>query len=104
MADVSLEMIQSLVARSLEEQATLRKDNANLLSLMLGLVDQVRRLDRRVADVDRRVAEVDRRVLEARDDIDLMFRAELVGQLGNFEARIDQRLADFAEHPPASAL
>jgi predicted nucleic acid-binding Zn-ribbon protein len=85
MAEVSLEMLQSLVQRGLDEQAALRREVGEVRSLALALADQGRRLERRFGDMERRISDI-------RDDLELMLRAELMGRLGHFETQIEARL------------
>jgi hypothetical protein len=84
MPEVNLEMLQALMHRGLDEQARNRRELTEIRSLLLAVVDQGRRTERRVA--------------ELRDDIELMLKAELMGRLGNFETRIESRL-DALENP-----
>jgi hypothetical protein len=51
---------------------------ADQRDLLLALVEQGQRLERRIT--------------ETRDDIELMLKAELMGRMGNFEARFETRL------------
>jgi hypothetical protein len=53
---------------------------ADQRDLLLALVEQGQRLERRIT--------------ETRDDIELMLKAELMGRMGNFETRFEQRLDD----------
>jgi len=78
MADVTLEMLQVLIQRSLDEQKTLRREVGEVRSLAVALAEQGRRIERRVAEV--------------RDDIEVMVKAELMGRLGHFEAQLEARL------------
>jgi predicted nucleic acid-binding Zn-ribbon protein len=80
MADVSLEMLQSLMRQMLDEQKAARKEAADVRGLVLALTDQVRRLDRRVGEV--------------RDDIEVMLRAEIMGRLGNAERDAEARISE----------
>jgi predicted nucleic acid-binding Zn-ribbon protein len=80
MADVSLEMLQSLMRQMLDEQKAARKEAADVRGLVLALTDQVRRLDRRVGEV--------------RDDIEVMLRAEIMGRLGNAERDAEARIGE----------
>jgi len=50
-ADVSLEMIQILVQRSLDGQTSLRREVNEIRSLLLAVVDQGRRTERRVGEL-----------------------------------------------------
>jgi hypothetical protein len=78
MADATLELLQTLVLRGLDEQKILRREVGEMRSLMLSVADHVRRVERRVSEV--------------RDDIELMVKAELMGRLGHFEAQMENRL------------
>jgi len=111
MAEVSLEMLQTLIQRCLEGQHALsaemgsmrqemsslraevgviREENGSIRTVLLGLVEQGRRTERRVAELDRRLDEV-------KDDMELMIRSEMMGRLGNFEVRFERRLEEMAE-------
>ena len=57
---------------------TLRRENVDMRPLLLGLVAQGQRLERRMT--------------EMRDEIELMLKAELMGRLGNFETQMEHRL------------
>jgi hypothetical protein len=61
----------------------IRREMTDQRTLLLALVEQGQRLERRIT--------------ETRDDIELMLKAELMGRLGNFETRFEQRLDDL-EH------
>ncbi len=111
MAEVSLEMTQTLMGRFMDELRIVRNENGSMRTIMLGLSDQGRRierrlgeidrrvgeLDRRVGELDRRIGEFDRRLDEAKDDMELMIRSEMMGRLGNFEVRFERRLEELAE-------
>ncbi len=58
----------------------IRREMTDQRALLLALVEQGQRLERRIS--------------ETRDDIELMLKAELMGRLGNFETRFEQRLDD----------
>ncbi len=104
MAEVSLEMLQALMVRVMDELKIVRNENGSMRTIMLGLSEQGRRierrlgeLDRRVGELDRRIGEFDRRLDEAKDDMELMIRSEMMGRLGNFEIRFERRLEELAE-------
>jgi len=94
MADVTLEMLQGLVQRNLDEQGVMRKENNEMRSLLLALVDQTRRVGRRLADVERRLGEVV-------SDVELIVRSELMGRMGTFEQQSQNRYGDLAERVAA---
>lgn len=60
----------------------IRRDLTDQRTLLLSLVDQVQRMERRL----------ERRISETKDDIELMLKAELMGRMGNFETRFEARL------------
>ena len=111
MADVSLELLQSLIQRGLDEstevrreqagmrhefgtfrgeQAGMRRQNGEMRSIALLLADQGRRLERKAGEV--------------RDEVERMVKAMvkqgLMGRLGHFETMIEARLDALA--PPIS--
>lgn len=60
----------------------MRREVADVRTLSLGTVDAVRRLDKRMDGYDRRLSEL-------KDDLELMFKSELMGQLAHFETWIE---------------
>ena len=56
----------------------IRRENADVRAVLLGLVAQGQRLERRMG--------------EMRDDLELMLKAELMGRMGNFETRMEAQL------------
>jgi len=86
-------MLQALIVRNLEGQAGIKREIANIRGLTLGLSDKVQRLDRSVNEVKRDLHEI-------KDDIWIMLKSELMGRRGNFETRVEARLAEFADRLP----
>jgi hypothetical protein len=84
MAEVTLELLQTLILRSLDEHKATRRELADIRGLALALNDKVQRLDRTLLKTKRDIHEV-------KDDIWVMLKAELMGRLGNFETRIEAR-------------
>jgi hypothetical protein len=76
MPEPTLELLQSLMLQSLNEQREIRREGGEQRSLLLALADQGQRLDRRMGDLERRMGEM-------RDDIELMLKAKLMGHMGN---------------------
>ena len=91
MAEVTLEMLRGLVQRSLDEQGAIRKENNEMRSLLLALVEQTRRVERRMADMERRFGDVERRLSEVVSDVELMVKSELIGRMGIFEQQSQNR-------------
>ena len=52
--------------------------------MLLQLVDETRRHDRRVSELEPRIS-------DTRAEIELMLKAELLGRLTHFETQIDER-------------
>ena len=75
---VSLELIGKIVLEIQAEQRVVRTELRDIRTLVLGQVEQTRRLERRMG--------------ELRDDLELMIKAELMGRLGFFEIQIERRL------------
>jgi hypothetical protein len=90
MADVTLELPQTLMLRSLDEHAATRREIADIRGLTLALNDTVQRLERLVLETRRDMHEVT-------DDIWIMLKVELMGRLGNFETRIEARFDALSE-------
>ena len=57
---------------------TIRREQDEHRSLLLGLIDQGRRVERRMS--------------EMRDDLELMIKSELMGRLTHFEIRMDEKI------------
>lgn len=90
MAEVTLEMLQGLALRVLDEIKATRRETADIRIIVLDLVKQGQRVERRMGEMEQRMGEV-------RDDLELMLKAELMGRQGNHEARVDARLDELAE-------
>jgi hypothetical protein len=82
-------------ALMLEILKEIRKEVRDVRTLALQLVDRGDRLERHMVEIERRLA-------DAKEDMALMVKAELMGALGNFETRImvmiEERLADGSTH------
>jgi len=96
MPEPTLELLQSLMLQSLDEQREIRHELGGQRSLLLALADQGQRLDRRMGDVERRMGDVERRMGEMRDDLELMLKAELMGRMGIFEVQAGHRRDELA--------
>lgn len=74
----------------------MRRDRTEDRQILLGLVDQIRRVDAKVGEVEVRLGQVetrlDRRIADLRDDLELLLRSELMGRLTSFETTLDDRL------------
>jgi hypothetical protein len=69
------ENVQSLI---LEQLRLIRRDIADLRTITLHTADHSRRIERRIEEV--------------RDDLEMMLKNELMGRLGTFEMRVDEKL------------
>jgi hypothetical protein len=90
MAEVSLEALQALVLRVLDEQRAtrqemrdIRREGGDMRGLVLALTDKVSRLDAGMHDI--------------KDDIWIMLKAEIMGRMGNFETRTEAKLDALAD-------
>jgi archaellum component FlaC len=107
MVEPTLEMLQALMVRSLDGQADIKRELADMRremgdvrGLTLGLSDKVERLDRKVERLERSINEVKQDMHDIKDDIWIMLKAELMGRQGNFETRVEARLAELADRLP----
>ncbi len=75
----------------------LRADMRQQRMLLLQLTEAAHRHDRRFDEVERRFGEVERRISDTRAEIELMLKAELLGQLTHFETRMDERIAQLED-------
>ena len=72
----------------------IRKEQTDHRTLLLSLVDAVRRMEQRL---DTRLGEVESSIRASRDDLELMLKAELLGRLTHFETMLEQRIDLLAE-------
>lgn len=68
----------------------LQKDMPEHRTMLLQLVEGVRRNDRRFDEIERRIS-------DARADLELMLKAELLGRLTHFETLTDERIAQLED-------
>jgi len=68
----------------------LQKDMRHHRTMLLHLVELVRRNDRRFDEIERRLS-------DARADLELMLKAEFLGRLTHFETLTDERIAQFED-------
>lgn len=80
-----------------EQQRRDSKQLEQVASLLIGLTDQVRRMDRRLGEMERRLGDMDRRLGEQKDDLELMLKAEPLGQFGMLRAELGHRLDEMAD-------
>ena len=74
---VDLQFIARQLERVLDEQRLLRREMDDVRSLVLGLADQNRRIDRHLSDMQA--------------DLELMIKSEVSGRMSNVESRIEAR-------------
>ena len=74
---VDLQFIAKQLERVLEEQRLMRREMDDVRSLVIGLADQNRRIDRHIGDVQA--------------DLELMVKSEIGGRMSNLESRIEAR-------------
>lgn len=82
-SSVTLDRLFWLLQEIQTEQREQRVELRDMRSLLLAQVDYGRRVERRLS--------------ELREDLELMFKSELMGRLGNFEIGIERRLDDLEE-------
>jgi hypothetical protein len=75
---------------TLELLRTIRRENADFRTLLLGLVTQGQRLERRMG-------ELDRRMIEMRGEVELMLKSEVMGR----ESRIERLIEALSERVAA---
>ncbi|MDB5528511.1 MAG: hypothetical protein JWR51_1614 [Devosia sp.] len=74
---VDLQFIGRQLERILDEQRALRQEMGDVRTLVVGLAEQNRRLDRRLVDMP--------------SDLELMIKSEIGGRLTNVESRLEAR-------------
>jgi len=70
-----------------EEMVGMRSDMADMRRAILQLIDKAQRHERRFD-------ELEHRIVEAKADIELMMRSEVMGRLANFETKIEMRFRE----------
>ena len=80
---VTLELLGRMVREIQAEQRSTREQRREEVAVLRALVD--------------RVGRVDRHMNELRDDLELMIRSELMGQLGHWRMQTEQNLDALAE-------
>lgn len=75
---VTLEMLGRMIREFQVEQRETRRELDTMRSLLLALVEQGRRTERRIT--------------ELKDDLELMIRAELMGQMTRLERAFERRI------------
>jgi uncharacterized protein (UPF0335 family) len=84
---VTLDLLGRLVREIQAEQRATREQRREEVTVLRALVDRVGRVDRHIA--------------ELRDDLELMIRSELMGQLGHLRTETEQNLDALAERVEA---
>ena len=83
---VDLNFLAKLCQKTLAEVGSLRKEVGDLRTVTLQLIDYTRRMDRRMTEMDRRMTEL-------KDDLGLIFKAEIGGRFSNLERQVENMLA-----------
>lgn len=84
---VTLELLGRLIREIQAEQRATREQRREEVAVLRALVD--------------RVGRVDRHINELRDDLELMIRSELMGQLGQLRTQTEQNIEALAERVEA---
>lgn len=66
-------------------------------TMLLQLVDALRRHDRRFDEMERRFGDLERRFGDLTSELELMVKSELMGRLTHFETQIDEKLAQLSD-------
>ncbi len=77
---ITLEFIGRTMLAMQAEMREMRREVADLRSLVLLTVDQVRRTDRHV--------------VELRDELELIIKAEVMGRIGIFESGVEKQVGE----------
>lgn len=84
---VTLELLGRLIREIQAEQRATREQRREEVAVLRALVD--------------RVGRVDRHINELRDDLELMIRSELMGQLGQLRTQTEQNIEALADRVEA---
>lgn len=90
MAEVDLTLLTKLAEQTLSEVRQLRKEVADVRTLALQSTEFTRRMERRVN--------------ELKDDLELMLKSELMGQLTHVETRLEASIDALSERVSAIEL
>lgn len=75
----------------------LQADSRQNRTMLLQVIEILRRHERRFDDIERRFGDVERRISDSRSDLELMLKAELLGRLTHFETLMDERIAQLED-------
>ncbi|RBP02109.1 hypothetical protein DFR50_15514 [Roseiarcus fermentans] len=75
----------------------IRADTNQHRTMLLQVIEILRRHDRRFDEIERRFGDVEHRISDTRADLELMLKAELLGRLTHFETRMDERIAELED-------
>lgn len=83
----------------------LRAEQGKQRDLLLQVVDYMRKMEQRMEaraasardDAAKMERRLDERIVAVRDDLELMLKSELMGRLGHFETRIEEKLDGLIE-------
>ena len=100
---MTLEFIGKQLEKVLAEMRELRRDVSNSVTLATKNLDFSRRIERRLGELeervtqtghqlDERITQTGRRIDELKDDLEVMFKAEIMGQINYFETRLNRSL------------
>jgi hypothetical protein len=100
---VTLEFIGKQLEKVLAEMRDMRRDVTNCITLANQNVEFSRRIERRLGELEestaarigeagRHVTQIGLRIGELKDDLEIMFKAGIMGQLNRFETRIEHKI------------
>ncbi len=72
----------------------MRKEQADHRTLLLGVVDSLRRLEARSG---KRMLALETRLADLREDLELMLKSEMLGSRTHFETLYEQKLESLAD-------
>lgn len=81
--NVTLDFLGRILSEIQADQRQQRTDLSDIRSLVLAQIEYSRRVERRLSEV--------------RDDLEMMFKSEIMGRFSNFELRLERRVDDLLE-------
>jgi len=81
--NVTLDFLGRVLSEIQADQRQQRTDLSDIRSLVLAQIEYSRRVERRLSEV--------------RDDLEMMFKSEIMGRFSNFEMRLERRVDELLE-------
>ena len=83
--NVDLSFLARMSETILKELRDMRREHNDFRTIILGLSDQARRTDHKIADLSRQLSEVV-------PDMELMIKGEIMGRFARYDGQVDDKM------------